>query len=70
MDAAELCTHNFAHHVMESILENGEDGQSAPWDHGDYNVWRGGAGLCDLALRFCSSIPSRPGWILMDIDAY
>ena len=24
VDVGELCVHNFAHHVMESILENGE----------------------------------------------
>ena len=56
VDAAELCTHNFAHHVMESILENGEDGGSVghgPWMDDFLRLW-------DLALQFGSSIPSRP----------
>ena len=59
-DFSDLCTHNFAHHVMESILENGEEHhkkhiaevlQTDPWK---YATHKNSSYLVEKALCYCS----------------
>lgn len=55
VDVGELCVHNFAHHVMESILENGEVPRGKTKTMGDRKDWKIG----QSSLFSCKFKPSK-----------